>query len=396
MQLFKDVNVDWMSLRWVFMGLSILLTVAGTFSLFIKGGPKLGVDFTGGTLVYVRFAKTPEIERIREGLRVSGIRVEEVTRYDEPAKNEVQIKLARIESEQAEDLNLGSNQIFESLRKVFDPENAASAKVDLSNVGVDNFASALQTWDPEKLQGRVGASEHYAQLARDILILRAQKGGLLSDYEQLRGISVPQPVIDKLKQDSYLGSFTVLSVESVGPKVGRDLQSRARDAILFSLLGMLVYIAFRFKFIYGVAAIIALFHDVFITLGFFSLTNNEITLTVVAALLTLTGYSINDTIVVFDRIRENLKGMRREDLESVVNMSINQTLNRTVTTSGLTFLSVAAIYFFGGEVLSGFSFALVIGIIVGTYSSIAIAAPMLVWWQSVLAHRKVALRAYRA
>ena len=392
MQLFKDVNVDWMGLRWVVIGVSSVLILAGTVSLYLKGGPELGVDFTGGTLVYVRFGKTPEIEKIRETLRSSGVRVEEVTRYDEPSKNEVQVKLARIESEEAEDLNRGSSQIVESLRKAFDPANAGSGRLDLNTVGAEALTAALERSDPETLQGRSGSAEHYGEVARSIVKLRTGQGGLLDSYDQLRGISVPQAVLDRLRQESYLGAFTVLSVESVGPKVGRDLQNRARDAIIFSLLGMLVYIAFRFRFIYGVAAIIALFHDVFLTIGFFSLTGKEITLTVIAALLTLVGYSINDTIVVFDRIRENLKGMRREDLRAVVNTSINQTLNRTVTTSGLTFLSVAAIYFFGGEVLNSFSFALVVGIVVGTYSSIAIAAPILVWWQSVLAHRKVAIR----
>ncbi|MBI2822961.1 MAG: protein translocase subunit SecF [Acidobacteria bacterium] len=389
MQLFKDVNVDWMAYRWAFLGLSVLLIVAGTVSLYLKQGPKLGVDFTGGTVVYIRFAATPELDKIREALRSGGIKAEEVTTYDAPAKNEVQIKLARIENEQTEDLSQGSSRIFEALREVFDPDTAGLNKMDFNNVGAEGLAFALQGWDPEQLQGRGGASERYTRLAREIVGLRTEQGGLLRDYDQLRQADVPQTVIDRLKQESYLGSFTVLSLESVGPKVGQDLQNRARDAVLFSLLGMLVYIAFRFKFIYGVAAIVTLFHDVFITLGLFSISNKEITLTVVAALLTLTGYSINDTIVIFDRIRENLSGARREDLKAVVNTSINQTLNRTVTTSGLTFLSVAAIYFFGGEVLNGFSFALVIGIIVGTYSSVAIAVPMLVWWQGIVMRRRV-------
>ncbi|HEV8132434.1 MAG TPA: protein translocase subunit SecF [Acidobacteriota bacterium] len=392
MQLFKNVNVDWLGLRWFFIGLSLVLTLAGTLSLYAKRGPRLGVDFTGGTLVYVRFSKTPEMGRIREALRSASIKAEEVTAYDEPQKNEVQIKLARVQSEEAEDLSRGSSQIFDSLRKVFDPGNAQSQKVDVNSVGGDVLTRQLQEWDPEKLRGRVGSNEHYSQVARDIIRLRTGKGGLLASFDQLREANVPAAVIDKLKQDGYLGSFTVLSTQSVGPKVGHDLQVRAQYAILSSLLGMLVYIAFRFKPIYGVAAIIALFHDVYMTLGFFSLTHKEITLTVVAALLTLTGYSINDTIVVFDRIRENLKGMRREDLRSVVNASINQTLNRTVTTSGLTFLSVLALYLFGGEVLNGFSFALVVGIIVGTYSSIAIAAPILVWWQALWAQRKLVLK----
>jgi len=172
-----------------------------------------------------------------------------------------------------------------------------------------------------------------------------------------------------------------VKVDVVGPTVGRQLQTKAAMATLYSLLGMLVYLWFRFQLIYGVAAVVACFHDTLITVGFFALTSQEISLTVIAAILTLVGYSMNDTIVVFDRIRENLRLSRRESLPDVVNRSINQTLSRTVLTSGLTFLTVLSLYIFGGQVLRGFSFALVVGILIGTYSSIAIAAPMLVAWQ---------------
>jgi preprotein translocase subunit SecF len=170
-------------------------------------------------------------------------------------------------------------------------------------------------------------------------------------------------------------------VEIVGPQVGRQLQKQAFLATAYSLAGMLVYLAFRFEWIYGVAAVLTVFHDTLITVGAFSLLNWEISLTVIAAILTLIGYSNNDTIVVFDRIRENIKLMRREKLADIVNKSINQTLSRTILTAGLTFLTVLALFLFGGEVLRGFSFALVIGILIGTYSSIAIAAPILVAYQ---------------
>jgi preprotein translocase subunit SecF len=193
--------------------------------------------------------------------------------------------------------------------------------------------------------------------------------------------AVPAPVVASLDEGFYTSDFSARNVEIVGPQVGKQLQSQAKYAILYSLIGMLVYLWFRFEWIYGVAAVVACFHDTLITLGAFSLTNKEISLTVIAAILTLVGYSMNDTIVVFDRIRENLKHMRREPLAEVVNKSINQTLSRTVLTSGLTFLTVLSLYLFGGEVLHGFSFALVIGILIGTYSSIFIASPMLVAYQ---------------
>jgi preprotein translocase subunit SecF len=182
-------------------------------------------------------------------------------------------------------------------------------------------------------------------------------------------------------------AFDIRNVQVVGPTVGRQLEKQATLATLYSLLGMLVYLWFRFQLIYGIAAVIACFHDTLITVGAFALLDSfgikgmEISLTVIAAILTLVGYSMNDTIVVFDRIRENLRLSRRESLPDVVNRSINQTLSRTVLTSGLTFLTVLSLFVYGGPVLRGFSFALVVGILIGTYSSIAIAAPMLVAWQ---------------
>jgi preprotein translocase subunit SecF len=222
------------------------------------------------------------------------------------------------------------------------------------------------------------------------------KGGTIQNYDVASArevlISLPEQTNESALdtgrekivgalQAHYDNPFTVRNVQVVGPTVGHQLEGQALRATIYSLLGMLIYLWFRFQLIYGVAAVVACFHDTLITVGAFALTNREISLTVIAAILTLVGYSMNDTIVVFDRIRENLRLSRREALPDVVNRAINQTLSRTVLTSGLTFLTVLSLYIFGGEVLKGFSFALVIGILIGTYSSIAVAAPMLVAWQ---------------
>jgi len=202
-----------------------------------------------------------------------------------------------------------------------------------------------------------------------------------------QALDVGRSEIENALRQHYAHTFTVRSVSVVGPTVGRQLEKQAALATLYSMLGMLVYLWFRFQLIYGVAAVVACFHDTLITVGAFSLASSlgrsdlELSLTVIAAILTLVGYSMNDTIVVFDRIRENLRLSRREPLADLVNRSINQTLSRTVLTSGLTFLTVLSLFVFGGEVLKGFSFALVVGILIGTYSSIAVASPMLVAWQ---------------
>jgi preprotein translocase subunit SecF len=203
---------------------------------------------------------------------------------------------------------------------------------------------------------------------------------------------VTPQVLEVLKQECYPGIFAIRNVEVVGPRIGADLRHQALLVVLYALIAMLIYIAFRFEWIYGVAAVIAVFHDTIITVGLFSIFNKPIDLTVLAALLTLVGYSMNDTIVVFDRIRENIKLQRRGTFTDLVNLSINQTLSRTVLTSGLTLLTALSLYLFGGQVLNGFSFALVVGIIVGTYSSIFIASPILIYWKNFADARKKSAR----
>ena len=203
----------------------------------------------------------------------------------------------------------------------------------------------------------------------------------LPEQTNEKSLDVGRENIESALHTHYNNPFSIRNVEIVGPTVGRQLKKQATLATIYSMIGMLIYLWFRFQLIYGVAAVVACFHDTLITVGAFALTNQEISLTVIAAILTLVGYSMNDTIVVFDRIRENLRIIRREPLPDLVNRSINQTLSRTVLTSGLTFLTVLSLFIFGGQVLKGFSFALVVGILIGTYSSIAVAAPMLVAWQ---------------
>jgi preprotein translocase subunit SecF len=223
---------------------------------------------------------------------------------------------------------------------------------------------------PDSLPQAVGGSH-----PNDVII--EFQGAKEEDASAGRGI-----IINALNK-GFADQFEVLSATSIGPKVGTDLKRQAVFATLYALGGILVYIAFRFEWIYGAAAVFAVFHDTLVTLGLFSIFNRDINLTVIAALLTLVGYSVNDTIVVFDRVRENLKIRRRDDLETIMNDSINQTLSRTILTSGLTFLTVMSLFIFGGEIINHFAFAMVVGIIVGTYSSIAIAAPLVLVYTNI-------------
>ncbi len=390
MDIVKNTKIDWLGKKWFFIAFSMLLAVVGLVSI-LTNGLKMGVDFSGGTLVYVKFQDTPDIGRIRGLLdRSSQLSAESVTRFDELSANEVQIRLAMIEDEEETDMSLRSVAVRDALVEEFDSERAAD-KIDLNEVSRSELSNWIISRNPGGVLEGMGlseSSEKADEISGAIIDLRTSSSGLISDVSELGDLDLPEGFAERLMQDFYLGTFTILSVESVGPKVGSEMRERAQNAILFSLLGMLIYIAFRFRPIYGIAAIIALFHDVFITLGFFSLTGREISLTVVAALLTLVGYSINDSIVIFDRVRENLKLMRRADFATIINTSINQTLNRTIMTSGMTFLAVFSLYLLGGEALNSFSFALVMGILIGTYSSIAIACPVVFWWQMLMEKRK--------
>jgi len=370
-ELFREPNIDFLSKKWYFLAFSLIFSVAGVLSMLFWHGIPLGVDFRGGTLVYVKFSHPPDDNAIRAAMDRANLKNAKIQRYG--TNNEVLIDLdIRETSEQA--LDQGKSKIINALET-----SAPAGKQDLNNSSSLSIQNYLLDKDP--LRAGTDANQRYTAAAQAVVNCRAKtKGGVLSSFDEMKG-AVDPSVVTALQDGYFLSDFGVRNVEIVGPQVGSQLQTQAKLAVLYSLAGMLVYLAFRFEWIYGVAAVVTVFHDTLITVGAFSLTNKEISLTVIAAILTLIGYSNNDTIVIFDRIRENLKLMRRESLAEIVNKSINQTLSRTILTAGLTFLTVLALYLFGGEVLHGFSFALVIGILIGTYSSIAIAAPILVAYQ---------------
>ena len=303
---------------------------------------------------------------------------------DVAAKDEIVIGTERMGEQQ---MAAARKTMQDTLEATFgDPQ---SGKLDFNNAGASEIADRLTV--PLQQAGVQLSDQQLQKLAADLRTFRdtPPRSGLISSFDQLTVVpGVNSAIISVLKQQCYLAPFSILQVEMVGPKVGAELRTKAVLATLYALGGMLVYIAFRFEWIYGVAAVVACFHDTIITIGLFSLFNKEITLTVIAALLTLVGYSMNDTIVIFDRIRENMKLLRREPLESLINKSVNQTLSRTVMTSGLTFLTVVALFLFGGPVLHGFSFALVVGIIIGTYSSVFVASPIVLFWHNWADARK--------
>jgi preprotein translocase subunit SecF len=374
-EFFHDVNIDFLGKKWYFLAFSLIFSVAGVLSMLFWHGIPWGVDFRGGTLVYVKFSHTPDLEAVRTKMDRVGLRNAKRQQYGPASNNEILIDLdVRETSEQA--LDQGKLKIIQALET-----NAPQGKIDLNNASSLTIKNYLMDKDPLHLGS--DADQKYTAQAQAIVNYRDKvQGGVLNSVDQLQSAAgVDRAVVASLPDGFFVSDFGVRNVEIVGPQVGGQLRTQAGLATLYSLIGMLVYLGFRFEWIYGVAAVVTVFHDTLITVGAFSLTKTDISLTVIAAILTLIGYSNNDTIVVFDRIRENIKLMRREKLADIVNRSINQTLSRTILTAGLTFLTVLALFLFGGEVLRGFSLALVIGILIGTYSSIAIAAPILVAYQ---------------
>ncbi|HWP99901.1 MAG TPA: protein translocase subunit SecF, partial [Vicinamibacterales bacterium] len=288
MQLFRNPSYDFLRWRWPALALSLAIVVAGAVDIARRGLP-LGIDFSGGTVIVVRFERPVSEEAVRRAL--AGLPGEKVVQqYGRPGENEVLIRLPELVEERGASLEAGAQQVLEALRR------------------------------------------------------------------------------------AGVGGFELLSQEIVGPVIGRDLQLKGIYATLASIAGIALYIAFRFRPSFAIGAIAATLHDILVTIAFLGFFGYELSLNVVAALLTITGYSVNDTIVVFDRVRENLRILRRDALDRVVNASVNQTLGRTVITAGTTFLAVLALYVFGGEVLRGFAFTMLVGIVSGTYSTVFIAS----------------------
>jgi len=381
--LFRPTNIRFLDKRRLTLGLSIGMIVISLASLAWKGGPKYGLDFRGGTLIYIRFSQPPPpIDELRDSLsaRLAG----EISVQQTQGKGEF---IVGTELSDEETLERARQSVERTLREKY---AAIGGKLDLNNATQTEFEERLRS-TALAASGQM-SDRQLRDLATRVLRYRDHdKGGLIEDLDELQKVDgVDQRVLNAIKSECGIGSFNIRSVEMVGPRAGAQLRKQALLATAGALGGMLAYIAFRFRLISGVAAVIATVHDVVITLGLFSLTNREINLNVIAALLTLIGYSMNDKIVVFDRVRENQQSSRERQgsFVDLVSRAINQTLSRTLLTAGPTLLACLALYFLGGDVLNGIAFALLAGIVVGTYSSIFVASALLVMWHDYRARRR--------
>jgi preprotein translocase subunit SecF len=305
MHIFKNPNYDFVRWRWHAIAFSWVVILAGVLVIWTKGLPR-GVEFSGGTIVILKFAQPTNVDRVRSALRHGGDAV--VQAYGVPGSNQVMVRVPTSGEESGAALSATAEAVVSDVNQAgLGPIGGACANASATNC--------------------------------------------------------------------------VAGTEIVGPTVGRELETRGTLATIFALTGILIYIAFRFRLSFAVGAVVATVHDLLITVAFLAFFRYDLTLNIIAAILTITGYSMNDTIVIFDRIRENVRSMRRDNIAQVVNTAVNQMLDRTLITGGTTILSVIALYLFGGEVLKGFAFTMIVGIITGTYSSVFIAAAIVVIWQ---------------
>jgi len=376
MKRLSELNIDFMRHLKVMVAVSVALVLFSLAQIFFLAKLNMGIDFAGGTQLIVRFLERPEIDEVRDVLRGAGVGDAQIQSFGEAESNEIIIKTPLVPGREE-----GSRDaVVRALENRF---GSGEGKPDLNEIGVATLTSLLYELDPDGRHGEdeTAARAHYRAVAERVTAARAESG-LFASWEALSAIEGLSPeVIGALSERATIGPFAVVSAENVGPQIGSELRTRGVLAVVLSLLGMMAFIWYRFEFRFGIGALIASAHDVIVTLGFYALLGYEFNLTTIAAFLTLVGYSVNDSVVIFDRVRENMRRPKRQPLRDVINGSLNETLSRTVMTATTTLLAVLALFVLGGDVLRGLAFVLFFGIVIGTYSTIYVASAMVLFWE---------------
>jgi preprotein translocase subunit SecF len=382
LQLLPETNIDFMGKRKLWMAISAILVLVSIAVVAVRG-INLGVEFKGGTELQVKYVERPDVAQVRTALAGAGLKDATVTRIGREDENEIYIRLAS-EEDRAAEVEKGQGLATRVKRALRPPE--LEARLNEGAVDLNETDAAMLE---QVLALAPGVDPARARTLAEQVLEKRKQSGVLGGVAEVASVPGMTPeVMTFLQGKAVTGPFAFRSQSYIGPTVGAELVRKAITAVVLSLIGMLIYIALRFQVDMGIGAVVALIHDTIITLGIFCLLGKEMSLPVVAAFLTLIGYSTNDTVVIFDRIRENLKSHPGADLIQTINRSVNQTLSRTILTSGLTWLTVASLWFFGGEALEPFAFVMVVGIIVGTYSTVYIAGPYVLLWQTWRARRQ--------
>ena len=374
MDILRNTNFDFMKYRKFWLALSFVVMAAGIVAVFFLGRLNMGLDFAGGTQLTLKFAQAPDVQARRGLVENAGFREAQIQRFGAAEDHEVMIRTPLVEGSEEG----SAAPVLATLAGRY--SGALAAGTDLNRVGAATIAGLLAAADPDGV-GPGLAPAHYEGVAASVMSVRKELGLLATWDEVARAEGLSPRALATLKESAGLGGFSVLATENVGPQVGAELRKRGFLAVIGALLGMLVYIWLRFELRFGVGATMAALHDVFITLGIYALMGYEFNLTTIAAFLTLVGYSVNDTVVTFDRVRENLRKSRGQNLLTLLNRSLNQMLSRTLLTGGTTILASLMLWLFGGEAIKGFAFIIMIGVVIGTYSSIYIASPFALFWE---------------
>jgi preprotein translocase subunit SecF len=386
----SGTRIDFMRYRKFWIVVSLAFLAAGFLAVFVHGKLNLGVDFAGGTQITVKFKQEADLAGLREAFAGAGVEGAQLQRFGEPGDNAIIIKTPLVEGSEE-----GSrDQVVGALDRRL---NQGRTGLDLNRSGAADIAAILLGGSREIRSEADLARQADAAAVADAILAARREQGLFRDWSQVTAVPGLAPeAASRLQTAVYLGEFALLGVESVGPQIGEELRTRSVLAVVLSMISMLIYIWVRFELQYGIGALMATVHNVLVCLGLFAYAGFEFNLTTIAAFLTLVGYSVNDTVVIFDRVRENRRKTRNKPLLEVMNASINQTLSRTILTGGTVVLAVGALLFLGGEVLRGFCFVIVTGIVVGTYSTIYIASAFTLLWEQLFGSEARARRAGRA
>ncbi|MCM2269452.1 MAG: protein translocase subunit SecF [Thermoanaerobaculia bacterium] len=373
MDILRDPKFDFMKYRRFWIGLSFATILAGIVAIFFLDRLNFGVDFAGGTQMTLKFREQPNVEELRGLVAEAGYSDAVIQRFGVVGANEVMIRTPIVGGSEEG----SAARLLAALNARYNP---GGGRVDLNQIGAISLAEVLTQANPDGIAATAAAA-HYQAVAEAVMAER-KVSGIFTDWDALsRAAGISARALETLRGTATLGSFAVLGTENVGPQVGAELRQRGVLAVVGAMIGMMLYIWMRFELRFAVGSTMAVLHDVLITLGFFAWAGHEFNLTTVAAFLTLIGYSVNDTVVTFDRVRENLRKNRTADTVEMLNRSINQTLSRTILTGGTTLAAALSLYFLGGDVLRGFAFVMAVGIVVGTYSSIFIASPFALLWE---------------
>lgn len=388
MQFLTNTKIPFLKHRRLLVWLSFIAMTLSLVAVFVIPGISYGIDFKGGTQLTIKMRDAVDANDLRNAVEGAGIREAQIQQYGPAEAHEFLIRVPLAETEDAKKLEEGSGaDIIKALDSTFNRDRPSA--LDLNQRGSSSFEEVLFAADPDNKKADLDAAHaHYAQVG-DAIVAQRKEVKLFTDWEQVAASKDLSPAaLAVLKQQGAIGNFQVIQNESVGSQIGSELRQKGFWAVLLSLAAMLVYIWYRYELRFGVGALVASAHDLIVTLGLFVIIGYEFNLNTIAAFLTLVGFSVNDTVVIFDRVRENMRRYRRLSLEEIMNISVNETLPRTLMTSGTALTACIALFVFGGEVLRGFSFVMLVGVIVGTYSSIFIASPFALWWDEVAAKRR--------